>query len=144
MRLRLAALVPVIIAAAACSGGSDDAAAPTGETWCDVVAASNALDDEFDAVDTQDSDAWRAVIEQIGDLGVRFRATAPDEIKSQVVAYADTNDRLVEIFDEADYDIEALDNAALTAEITKVDGVAKEIDVYTLAECGVVLGPDDT
>ncbi len=143
MRIGLVTVVPVLIAAAACSGGSDDAA-PTGESWCDVVAAANALDDEFDAVDTQDSAAWRTVIEKIGDLGQRFRAAAPVEIKSQVDAYADTNDRLVEIFAEADYDIEAVDNAALTEAIAEIDGVAIEIDEYTVAECGVPLGPDDT
>ncbi len=143
MRLRPATLIPVLLAAAACSGGSDDAA-PAGEPWCDVVAASNALDDEFDAVDTQDTAAWRAVIDKIGDLGQRFRASAPDEIKQQVGLYADTNDRLVEIFAEADYDVDQIDNVAFAAAIDNIDGIATEIDVFTVAECDVALGPDDT
>jgi hypothetical protein len=143
MRLRLGALAPVLVVTAACSGSSDGAAT-TGESWCDVVAASNTLDDEFDAVDAQDSAALQAVVEKIGDLGRRFRATAPGQIEAQVRSYADTNDRLVEIFAAADFDVEALDGAAVEAAIRNVDDVATEIDVFTVAECGVPLGPDDT
>jgi hypothetical protein len=143
MRVRLALLAPVLVGAAACSGGSDDAA-PTIESWCDVVAASNALDAEFDEINPEDSAALKAVIEKIGVLGPRFRAAAPDEIGSQVDTYADANDRLFEIFAAADYDTDALDNEALSAAISSVDGIATEIDLFTVAECGVPLGPDDT
>jgi hypothetical protein len=108
------------------------------------VAASNALDDEFDGIDPKDSAALQTVIEKVGELGPRFRAASPDDIDSQVDGYADTNDRLVEIFAAADYDTDALDNEALSAAIGSADGIAAEIDVYTVAECGVSLGPDDT
>jgi hypothetical protein len=143
MRARFALVVPVFLAAAGCSSGSDDAAT-SAESWCDVVAASNALDEEFDGIDPEDSAALQTVIENVGDLGPRFRSAAPDDIEAQVGIYADTNDRLVEIFAAADYDTDALDNDALVAAIGSADGIATEIDVYTVAECGVSLGPDDT
>jgi hypothetical protein len=143
MMYRTALLVSVLVIGSACSGGKDDAGS-SGESWCDVVAASNALDDEFDGIDLADSVALQTVIEKVGELGPRFRAASPDDIDSQVDVYADTNDVLVEIFAAANYDTDALDNAALSAAIGSADGIAAEIDVYTVAECGVSLGPDDT
>ena len=133
----------MLVSAAACGGDSDEGGA-SGESWCDVVAASNALDDEFDEVEPDDVGGLQTVIDKISGLTDRFRDAAPDEISAQVQTYADVNDALVKVFADADYDVEQLDEAAIGDLIDGVDGVDTEIDVYTVAECGVPLGPDDT
>lgn len=137
------AVAALLVGAAACSGGSDEDGA-SGESWCDVVAASNALDDEFDEIQPDDAGGLKSILEKISGLGDRFRGAAPDEISAQVTTYADTNDALVQVFADADYDIEQLDDAAISELIAGVDGIDTEIDVYTVAECDVPLGPDDT
>ncbi len=134
----------LLVSAAACGSGSDDVGGASGESWCDVVAASNALDDEFDGTQTDDAGGLKSVLDKISALGDRFRAAAPDEISDQVMTYADTNDALVKVFADADYDVEQLDQSAIVALISTVEGIDTEIDVYTVAECGVALGPDDT
>ncbi len=132
--------------ATACSDGSDadGNVEERSESWCDVVAASNVLDDEFDEVAVDDAGGMKSVLEKISGLGDRFRAAAPDGISDQVTTYADANDALVQVFVDADYDVVQLDNTAIDTLISSVDGVDTEIDVYTVAECGVALGPDDT
>lgn len=140
----LGAAIAVAAAASACSGGSDDPLSESGESWCDVVAASNALDDEFDAIDRDDGAGFESVIRRIDALSDQLRAAAPGALESQVATYADTNDELVRLFEAADFDIDLLDSAALGAAVSDIDGVATEIDVFTVAECGEPLGPDDT
>jgi len=134
----------LVVVAAACSGGSDDVAAPSGESWCSVVAASNSFDDEFDALEDGDSGGLKDVLDKISGLGDRFRSAAPDEIKTQVDTYAAANDALVAEFVDAGYDTDQLDPVAVQEIIAGVSGVDTEIDVYTVDACGESLGPDDT
>jgi hypothetical protein len=129
---------------ATCGSTGDAARAGSVEAWCDVVAASNQLDDEFDAVDTADAVAIEAVLDRIDELGDRFRRSAPTEIESQVVRYAEANSLLVQIFADADFRIDDLDTSAINAAIDAVTGIDAEIDAYTIDECGEALGPDDT
>lgn len=141
---RLALLAPLVLTTAACGGGSDEAVAvPDGESWCEIVDVSNSLDEQFDAADPADVGALRSIVPRIGELGPRFRAAAPDEISSQVDAYAEANSRLVAEFEEADFDIGALDDDAVEAIIDGVADESTEIDNYTFAECGEFLGPDN-
>lgn len=141
--VRCLAVASLLAGAAACGGGSDEGAAD-GESWCDVVTASNLLDDEFDEIARDDAGGLQSVLDKISGLGDRFRSAAPDEISAQVETYASANDALVKVFADADYEVEQLDEAAIAELIASVEGVETEIDVYTVAECGVPLGPDDT
>jgi hypothetical protein len=130
--------------AGSCSTSDGAARDESDEAWCDVVAASNLLDDEFDAVDTSDPAAIEAVLGRIDELGDRFRRSAPTEIESQVDRYAAANARLVQIFADADFRVDELDTSAINEAIDGVTGIDAEIDVYTLRVCGEALGPDDT
>ena len=142
-RLLTVCLVPLWLVA--CSGSDDGDAAAVGDaSWCDVVADANALDDRFDDVADGDVGGLRSVIDEIAPLGDRFRAAKPDEIADQVEQYAAANDRLVQLFRDVDYVADDLDRDAVTEVIGQVDDVASEIDVYTVAECGEPLGPDDS
>lgn len=140
---RLALIVPLLVGGVACSGGSDEAVVPEGETWCDVVAVANSLDDAFDDVDPDNAGALRSILQRIDELGPRFRAAAPSEIESQVDAYAEANSRLVAEIESVDYDMTAVDEEAFDEIVSSVDGIDAEIDEYTVAECGEWLGPDN-
>lgn len=126
--------------------GSDSPgeSATPGESWCDVVADSNSLDDEFDERIEGDSDGMKVLLDKVKALSPRFLAAAPDEIELQVAQYAATNDALVQIFADADFDETRVDQAAFAAAIEGLDGAETDIDVYTLGACGVALGPDDS
>lgn len=140
---RCALGVPLLVGLVACNGSGDDAA-PSEESWCEVVAASNALDDEFDSIEGAGATELKAVLDKIALLGPRFTAAAPAEIDEQVEVYAETNGKLVDVFAAADYVVADIDEAQLEVVLAEIDGIDTEIDVYTIAECGEPLGPDDS
>jgi hypothetical protein len=141
----VALFVPLVLVAASCGGSdSSDSSAEPSESWCDVVADSNSLDDEFDDRTEGDSDGMKTLLQRVKALTPRFLAAAPEEIKTQVGEYAATNDTLVEIFADAGYDESQVDSAAFAAAIEGLDGAETDIDLYTLEARGVALGADDS
>lgn len=123
------AIVTIAALALIASCGDDDAAAADPVRFCEI----NRELDELDALDTATPTDARVLVGQTQDLVAEAEDVAPDEIRSDFRATAESYRGVLDFYADADYDV---DPAALNAAL-----VSGEVGLFwELPEAEVVFG----
>lgn len=127
-------------------GSSDTAAAGDDDAYCARVETyeqtSDALDSVFDNPAATGDDV-RAAFETMADLASGLEDGAPAEISADLATLNGAVDRMLEIFEQYDWDFAALETAPEGAELgtlmesAEVTAATDRLDAWALDTCGI-------
>lgn len=145
VRSRLLATGAVMAFVVASCGGdnSDDASGATAESWCALADESGVLDDVFESLGDDPSQA-EAGLKRVEEFVQKLPGAAPAEIADDVKLLAESTELLIDAIADADYQILDADLSILSdTEMEALrDAASDDVDAYTERECGRSFGDD--
>ena len=129
-KLRVSLLVllgALALVAAAC--GDSDASDP--ERFCEIDARLSELDPS-----EAPEDQRAAIAEEMRDLLKEAPRVAPDVIREPVEDAAATNEEILDLLEQADFDFEQVDDAVFAQAIDEFDTAFEPIGLWIDANCG--------
>lgn len=142
--IAIAAGLAATLAVVAC--GDDDGGSGSGNDYCTLIVSfqekSDAVDASLNSGDPNPADV-EAAMNAVKPMIAQLRSAAPAEIKADVETMAVATLRMIEIFEQYDYDFVALETAPEIAEFQDLTGNAEfeaasgRLNDYEETTCGI-------
>lgn len=142
--IAIAAGLAATLALVAC--GDDEGGSGSGNDYCTLIVSfqekSDAVDASLSSGEPNPADV-EAAMNAVKPLIAQLQAAAPAEIKDDVAMMASASLRMIEIFEQYDYDFIALETAPELAEITdltgnaEIEAASERLNGYEETTCGI-------